>query len=184
MPNSGQNDPGKENRNDPRQGQTSGRRYQFRQKMISIGSHYWIENEQGEQVYKVDGKIGMQKKFDIENTHGQKLAKVRKLMFTVKETMEIDGPDGEPLAVVKKDLFTPLKEHFVVEVNNGTDLDVHGNLLDYGYKIDAGNKTVAEVSKKFFHVRDSYSVWIAPGQDDVILLAVVLCIDVMAHAGS
>jgi uncharacterized protein YxjI len=98
--------------------------------------------------------------------------------------MEVEGPDGEQLALVKKALFTPLKEHFVVEVKNGPNLEIHGNLLDHEYTIGEGSERVAEVSKKFFHLRDSYSVSIEPGQDDVIILAVVVCIDEMTHAGN
>ena len=28
----------------------------MRQKLVSIGDDYWIENDQGERVFKVDGK--------------------------------------------------------------------------------------------------------------------------------
>jgi uncharacterized protein YxjI len=33
-------------------------------------------------------------------------------------------------------------------------------------------------------VRDSYGIAIDPGQDDVIMLAVTVCVDKMAHEGS
>ena len=164
-------------------GQTSSKRYKLRQKMFSIGDDYWIENEQGEQVYKVDGKaLRLLKTFYLEDAHGNKLAKIQKFILTLKETMEIEGPDGERLALVKKALFTPLREHFVVNVKNGPDLEIHGNILDYEYTIGDVHKKVAEVSKKFLHVRDSYAVSIEPGQDDVIILGVVVCIDEMTHA--
>ena len=42
---------------------------------------------------------------------------------------------------------------------------------------------VAEVSKSWFRLRDSYGVAIDPGQDDVLILAVAVCIDEMAHGG-
>ena len=166
------------------QGQTGSKRYQIRQKMVSIGNDYWIENEQGQEVYQVDGKIGWHKTFIFEDAHGKPLARMKKHLLTVKETMEISRPDGELLAVVKKDLFTPLKEHFVVSMKNGPDLEVHGNLLDHEYSIGDGQNKVAQVSKKLFHVRDSYAVTIEPGQDEVVLLAVVVCIDEMTHSGS
>jgi uncharacterized protein YxjI len=31
-------------------------RYKIRQKMFSIGDDFWIENQEGERVFKVDGK--------------------------------------------------------------------------------------------------------------------------------
>ena len=30
-------------------------RYRMRQKLVSFGDDFWIENDQGEKVYKVDG---------------------------------------------------------------------------------------------------------------------------------
>jgi uncharacterized protein YxjI len=159
-------------------------RYIMRQKMVAIGNDYGIENEQGVQVYKIDGKIGLHKSFIFEDVHGKKLAKIHKVLVTVKETMEIEGPAGEKLAVVKKDLFTPLKEHFVVDVKNGPTMEIHGNILDHEYTISDGSNYVAQVSKKLFHLRDSYSISIKPAQDDVFILAVVVCIDEMTHSGN
>jgi uncharacterized protein YxjI len=172
-----------ENQDDRVLEQTGNKIFKLRQKMVSIGKDYWIENEQGEQVYKIDGKVfTWHKTFHFEDAHGNKLAKIQKFIATVKETMEVEGPNGERLALVKKDLFTPLKEHFVVNVKDGPDLEVHGNILDYEYSIGDGQNKVAQVSKKFFNIRDSYSIEIEPGQDDVIILSVVVCIDVMTHA--
>jgi uncharacterized protein YxjI len=165
-------------------GQMTGKHYVMRQKMVSVGNDYWIEDEQGETVYKIDGKIGIHKTFIFEDAHGKRLAKIHKALLTVKETMDIAGPKGEKLALVKKDLFTPLKEHFVVNLENGPDLEIHGNILDHEYTIDKNGKNVALVSKKLFHVRDSYTISIEPGQDEVILLAVVVCIDEMTHTGN
>ena len=163
--------------------QTSAKRYCLRQKMVSIGNDYWVENEQAEKIFEIDGKIGLQKTFIFKDAHGKKLTKINKALLTVKETMEIEGPNGEKLASVKKDLFTPLKEHFVVNVNHSPDLEIHGNILDHEYMIEKAGNKVAQVSKKLLHLRDSYSILIEPGQDDVLILAVVVCIDEMTHPG-
>jgi len=36
---------------------------------------------------------------------------------------------------------------------------------------------VAEVSKRWFRVRDTYGIEVAPAQDDALILAVTVCID-------
>ena len=168
-----------ENRND----QTGVKRYKISQKMVSVGKDYWIENEQGEHVYQIDGKVLTWKQtFYVEDAHGKKLAKIKKHILKIKETMEIEGSEGEQLAEVRKDLFTPLREHFVVKVKNGPDLEIHGNILDHEYTIGDDQNKVAHVSKKWLNLRDSYSVAIEPGQDDMIILAVVVCIDEMTHS--
>jgi uncharacterized protein YxjI len=104
-------------------------------------------------------------------------------MLRVKDTMEIEGPGGEKLAMVKKALITPLRDRWVVNIHGGPDLNATGNILDHEYTIGEGRDKVAEVSKRWFRLRDTYGVEIEPGQDDILILAVAVCIDEMSHAG-
>jgi len=162
----------------------AGNRYQMRQKMVSIGDDFWIENEQGQKVFKVDGKaLRVRDTLKFEDAHGNELCKIQERMLRVKDSMEIEGPNGERLAMVKKALITPLRDRWVVKIGNGPDLDVQGNILDHEYSIGEGRDKVAEVSKKWFRIRDTYGVAIDPGQNDVLILAVTVCIDQMAHEG-
>ena len=80
-------------------------------------------------------------------------------------------------------MITPLRDRWVVKIGNGPDLDVQGNILDHEYSIGEGRDKVAEVSKKWFRIRDSYGVSIDPGQNDALILAVTVCIDQMVHEG-
>jgi uncharacterized protein YxjI len=156
----------------------------MRQKMVSIGDDFWIENSHGQKVYKIDGKaLRVRQTLSFEDAHGNELCKIQERMLRVKDSMEIEGPRGEKLAMVKKALITPLRERWVVKIKNGPDLEVKGNILDHEYTIGEGRDKVAEVSKKWFRLRDSYGVSIDPGQDDVLILAVAVCIDEMAHEG-
>jgi len=84
--------------------------------------------------------------------------------------------------MVKKALISPIRDRFTVKIKNGPDLEVKGNILDHEYTIGEGRDKVAEVSKKWFRIRDSYGVEIAPGQDDIVILVVTVCIDQM-HQG-
>jgi hypothetical protein len=49
--------------------------------------------------------------------------------------------------------------------------------------IGEGRDKIAEVSKKWFRVADNYGVQIEPGQNDVLILAVTVALDSMAHEG-
>jgi uncharacterized protein YxjI len=156
----------------------------MRQKMVAIGDDFWIENEQGQRVFKVDGKaLRVRQTLIFEDAQGHELAKIQERMLRIKDSMEIEGPNGEQLAMVKKALITPLRERWTVKIKGGPDLDVQGNILDHEYTIEEGRRKVAEVSKKWFRLRDSYGVEIAPGEDDLIILAVTVCVDEMAHGG-
>ena len=44
-----------------------------------------------------------------------------------------------------------------------------------------GGDKVAEVSKKWFRVRDTYGVEIEPGQDPILILTATVAIDMMTH---
>ena len=51
---------------------------------------------------------------------------------------------------------------------------MQGNILDHEYTIDEGRDKIAEVSKKWFRVADTYGVEIEPGQNDILILAVTV----------
>ncbi len=154
----------------------------MRQKMVTIGDDFWIENEQGQRVFKVDGKaLRARQTLVLEDVHGNQLAMIQERKVNVKDRMEIDGPRGENLASVKKAMITPVRDRYTVNIKGGRDLDVTGNILDHEFTIGEGRDKMAEVSKKWFRVRDSYGVSIEPGHDDIVLLALAMCIDEMSH---
>lgn len=159
-------------------------RYKIRQKMISIGDDFWIENQEGQRVFKVDGKaLRLRKTLFFEDMNGQKLAKIQERLLAIKDTMAVEDPDGNQLAVIKKGLFAPLGDHWTVNVRGGPDLEVQGNILDYEYGIHEKRRKIAEVSKKWLSLTDTYSVEIDDGQNDILILALVIAIDMMAHDG-
>jgi uncharacterized protein YxjI len=157
-------------------------RYQMRQRLVSIGDDFNIVNERGEHVFKVDGKaLRVRQTLIFEDPQGHELCKIQERMLRVKDTMEIEGPQGETLATVKKALITPLRDRWTVKVGGGPDMEIQGNILDHEYAFELGGHKVAEVSKKWFRVADSYGVEIEPGQNDVVILAATAAVDMMSH---
>jgi uncharacterized protein YxjI len=172
----------REERQERRGGGEGKNRYQMREKLVSIGDDFWIENERGEKVFKVDGKaLRVRQTLIFEDRNRRELAKIQERMLRIKDSMEVEGPGGENVAMVKKALIAPLRERWIVKIRGGPDLKVQGNILDHEYTIGEGRDKVAEVSKKWFRLRDTYGVEIEPGQDDIVILAVTVCIDQMAH---
>jgi uncharacterized protein YxjI len=156
--------------------------YQMRQKLVSIGDDFWIEDSNGNKAFKVDGKaLRVRKTLNLEDPSGTKLASIQDRPVRIRESMEIEGPDGETIATVKKAMITPVRERYTVSVAGGSDIEVKGNIVDHEYEMEVGRNKVAEVSKKWFRVRDSYGVQVEPGQDITVILMATVAIDMMSH---
>ena len=156
-------------------------RYQLRQKLFSIGEDFWIENDRGERVFKVDGKVlRIRETFVLEDVNGAPLATIEAKLITIRPTMNIER-DGQLYATVKKALFTVLRQHYTIEVRAGQVFEAQGNITNHEYDVRSDGQTVASISKRWFTLRDTYGVAIAPGQDEVLLLAAAVCIDEMSE---
>ena len=154
----------------------------MRQRMLSIGDDYVIENDHGDRVFRLDGKaLRLRKTILFEDMDGRELCKIQERMLRIKDSMEIEGPDGNRIGIVKKAMITPFRERWIVKLEDGPDLHVQGNIVDHEYRIERDDTTVAEVSKRWFRVRDTYGVEVAPGENDVLILASAAVLDTMAH---
>jgi uncharacterized protein YxjI len=119
----------------------------------------------------------------FQDARGAELVKIQERMLHVRDTMEIEDRAGTRVAVVKKAMITPLRERWTVQVAGGPDREVKGNIVDHEYTIEDGRTKVAEVSKRWFRVADTYGVEVGPGQDPVVILAVTAVLDTPAHPG-
>ncbi|MGZ4582320.1 MAG: LURP-one-related/scramblase family protein [Nocardioidaceae bacterium] len=157
-------------------------RYQMRQKLLSFGDDFWVEDADGERVFRVNGKaLRLRDTLDIEDATGAKVCRVQTRVLHFRDTMAVEDPHGNRMALVHKALITPIRERWKVDVDDGPDLTVKGNVLDHEYTVKDDGTTVASVSKKWFRVRDTYGIEIAPDRDPVLLLAVSVALDAMAH---
>ncbi|MCI0439727.1 MAG: LURP-one-related family protein [Chloroflexi bacterium] len=158
--------------------------YKMKQRMISLGDDFFIEDQRGRRVFHIDGKmLRLRDTLMFKDMQGNELCKIQERMLRVRDTMAIEGPGGNTIATVKKALITPLRERFTVDMAEGGDIDVTGNILDHEYRFERNGRRVAEVSKKWFRIRDTYGVEIEPGQNDVVILAATVALDEMTHEG-
>ena len=156
-----------------------GPKFQMREKMMAIGDDYWIEDEDGNRLFRVNGKAArLRDTFILEDAHGNELSKIQEKKLSVRDKMTIER--GDTKATVRKRLVG-FRDHFIIEVEDGEDLKAHGNIVDHEYEIERDGDTVATVSKKWFRVRDTYGVQLAEGQDVALILAITVCVDAMVH---
>jgi uncharacterized protein YxjI len=153
----------------------------MREKIFAIGDDFWIETEDGARAYKVNGKaLRVRDTFVLESPNGDELLKIQEKKLHVRDTMKIEH-DGDTVATVKKALITPFRDRYAIDLEAGGELSAKGNIVDHEFEIEDDGNTVATISKRWFRVRDTYGIEIAPGQDDALLLAVTVCIDEMAR---
>jgi uncharacterized protein YxjI len=149
--------------------------------MFAIGDDYWIEDERGQRVLRVDGKLlRLRKTFVLEDASGAELATIEKKLVALRDTMRIER-GGQTIAKVRKALFAPFRQRFDVEANGAEDLVIQGNITDHEYEVRRGDVPVAEISKRWFAIRDTYAVDVAPGEDVGLIVALTVAVDWMGH---
>ena len=136
----------------------------MREKLLSIGDDFWIENDRGERAYKVDGKaFRVRQTFVLEDISGRELARIQERKLSIRDKIAIER-GGDTAATVHKALVG-IRDRFAIDVERGADMKAHGNVVDHEYEIERDGDTVATISKKWFRVRESYGVNIAEGED-------------------
>ena len=160
---------------------SEGTQYQMREKMFAIGDDFWVETNDGDKAFKVNGKaLRIRDTLVLESPSGEELYTIQEKKVRVRDTMEVEQ-GGKTVATIKKALVSPLRDRYSIEVEGGDDLEAKGNVVDHEYKIERDGDTVAEVSKRWFRVRDTYGIEVAEGQNDALIVALAVCIDQMGR---
>jgi uncharacterized protein YxjI len=153
----------------------------MRQKMISLGDDFTIEDESGRLAYEVDGKVmRLRDTFELKNPNGEVVATIRGKLVSIRAKMDILRHDAVA-ATVSKTLFAPLREKFKVELQNGEDIAIAGSILDHEYTLRRGSTEIAAISKKWFSFTDTYGIEIRDGEDEPLILSIAVALDEMSH---
>lgn len=148
----------------------------MREKLASIGDDYWIEDDQGRRVYKVNGKaLRVRDTFVLEDISGNEVVRIQERKLSIRDKVAVER-GGATAATVHKALIG-LRDRFAIDVKDGGELKARGNFVKHEYQIEREGQMVASVSKKWFRVRESYGIEIAQGEDVPLLLAITVAID-------
>ena len=157
-------------------------RYKMREKLLSIGDDFWIETDRGRRAFKVDGKaLRLRNTLVLEDARGNAVYEIQAKVVAIKDTMAVSKPRGRDMATVKHALISPLRDRMSANMADGPDIDIRGNILNHEYTMERRGKRVAEVSKKWIAIRDTYTVEIAPGEDDALILALTVVVEQMCQ---
>jgi uncharacterized protein YxjI len=148
-----------------------------RDRLLGIGDDYWIEDDQGQKVFLVDGKaMRLRETFELKDMQGRVLVDIHAKMLSLRDTMVIER-DGEALATVKRKRLSLLRNHYRVHLVDGTELDVSGKILDREFAIEYEGELLADISRRWFRVRETYGLQIVREDADAsLLLAIAVCV--------
>ena len=153
-------------------------RYQMQDKLFTLGRNYTIADQDGTPRFQVQSKVlSLGRHLAFSDLAGNELATIQQRIIAFRPTYDITRA-GVELAEVKKRLSL-LAEKFTIDIPGPHDYTVQGNILNREYSFSRDGQQIAQVSKKWFSLTDVYGVDITPGEDDVLILASTVVIDLI-----
>lgn len=157
-------------------------RYMMKQRLFSWGDDFYIKDESGQDRFYVDGRVfSLGNQLSFQDLAGQELCFIKQVILSWSPNYEI-YKSGQLWATVKKELFTFFNCRFEVDGGGQNHVEAAGDFLDHQYTFTRGSQPVAHVSKQWFALSDTYGVDTAQGEDDVLILASTVVIDMACHA--
>jgi len=152
-------------------------RYIIQERFFRLGEDSDISDEAGRPVLHVDGKVlTLHDTLIVRDLQGTEVARVQRQLIALRPTYHITR-QGQELAEIRKKLISPFVDRYTIDIPGPDDLNVTGSLLEHEYTIERANRGVATVSKRWISLTETYGVEITPGEDDLVILASVLAID-------
>jgi uncharacterized protein YxjI len=149
-------------------------RYQIKQKFFSLTEKFTIKDEAGRDVLQVDGRLIGSTKI-LQDMSGAELARLKRRYLTLRPTFEVHVA-GNVVAVIRRRLFKFIGAAFDIATAAGP-VEVDGRIFERNYTLRRAGRPIAQISKAWFSMTDTYGVEIFDESDTVITLAMVLAID-------
>ncbi|WP_017413384.1 LURP-one-related/scramblase family protein [Clostridium tunisiense] len=154
-------------------------RYVINQKIFTFGDDFSIMDYTGREVYFVKGKVfSLGDKLKMYDNQGQEVVNIRQKIMAFLPEYYIDLY-GQEVARVKKQ-FTFFSQRFNIDSSLGS-YEICGNIVAHNFTIYKNGTLIAEASKKWLAIRDSYTVDIEESENHAFILALCIIIDQALH---
>jgi uncharacterized protein YxjI len=154
--------------------------YFMKQKPWTLGDHFTILDEQKNPQFVVRGKVfTIGDKLRFFDLQGNELAFIRQKVLSLKKQYRIFRNQRLWARIMKK--ITLFKDIYVLDIPGPDDYLIKGDFTDHLYTFIRRGKPVAYITKKWFSWGDSYMIEINPEEDDVLILAAAIVIDMTSH---
>ena len=156
-------------------------RYLMKQKVFCLGDDFAVKDDRGRDAFYIDGKVfTLRQTLVFLDPGGSEVARIVKRILSFGPSYDLYR-GGKHVANVRKQVDTLFRCPFTIDGPGPDDYEAAGNFIDHAYRFERGGRTVAEVSKRWFSLTDSYGVDIVDGEDPLLILAGTVVIDLCCH---
>ncbi len=156
-------------------------RYMLKRKLFSLGNSSVIQDGEGADVFRVKGEVfTLGRKLSFQDLQGTELARIRQKLLSWRPTYEILRA-GRQAALVKAALFPLMRNRFTINLPGAIAMDVRGDILNHEFAIRRDSRLVATISRRWLTLGDTYGVEIEESEDEVLVLACAVIIDLVVH---
>ena len=99
--------------------------FALHQTLLSFTGDAWIEDDQGNRLYEVDGKVALSRTLDLLDQAGTVLYTLQQPLMSLHRSFAISRGD-QPVGNVEKELFIFLGDRFTISLTNGEPLEGSG----------------------------------------------------------
>ena len=150
--------------------------YQVQSRLVSVGRDYSVENDRGEVVYTIDGKVRFARTFLVRDASGAPLLHVREKLLAIDPTF-IVKKDGVEVARLRRTTTSgAMTDRFEIDAG-ATKMNASGSFHRGGVTIGSDHGKVGSVSRKpLTAVREVFHVSVVSDEDSALVLALAMAI--------
>ena len=152
---------------------------------MAFGQDFNINNAAGQPCFKIDGKVRLVKEsLKFRDMQGNLLYKLDEKVLRIRESFDILKPDGSTGSQSAQCHHRPAAREVHDRNPRRENMMTRGKVMWAQYDILRGGQQVGKISKQFSWIgRDQYVVDVLQVEDDCLILAITVVIDMMVSNG-
>ncbi len=157
--------------------------YQIKQKLWSFIPNYEVRDDIGNLRYNVKSNgFSLWKKLHFKDTEGGEIFIIEQKRWSFPAKFEVREGNTVVAEVHQRLAFFKYKVDFFIGAD--TDIEITGNIFRREFDFERNGQIIASVSKKRWSWGDSYGMSILEGEDQELMLASAVVIDLILYNNS
>lgn len=147
--------------------------FQMKQKLLSLGPSFTISDDLGNPCYRGEGSfLSIPKTFTITDMSGNQVSQVEKILLSFLPKFAVRLADCQSFFIQK--YMTFFRPHYTIKQ---LDMEVQGDIWDMTFKLLKNDLTVADISKEWLHMTDTYTITVYDETYIALTISLVMAID-------